>query len=151
MPCSALLVGLISNKGRVGLFQIPQKVRLFHLLWQPSVLGGNLTMRPPFLHPPKKAFLSSSVWPRREYIWTLNWKESLLICFEDCRVFPIPTGNSLEEIVLKINLCLPTPKRPSFSLQFFQEQNILGHSFERRAYWFILKATRVFSIPTQAE
>ena len=32
----------------------------------------------------KKAFLSPSVWARREYIWKLNRKESLLICFENC-------------------------------------------------------------------
>ena len=30
--------------------------------------------------------------------------------------------------------CFSIPKRPFFSLQFGQEQNILGHSFERRAY-----------------
>ena len=36
-------------------------------------------MRPPFLHPPKKTFLSSSVWRRGEYTWTFNWKESLEI------------------------------------------------------------------------
>ena len=34
----------------------------------------------------------------------------------------------------RINLCFFIPKRPYFSLQFGQEQNILGHSFERRAY-----------------
>ena len=32
-----------------------------------------------------------------------------------------------------------------------QAQNMLGYSFERRAYRFVLKATRVFPIPTQAE
>ena len=37
----------------------------------------------PFLHPTKKAFLSSSVWLTKEYTWTLNWKNSLLICFEN--------------------------------------------------------------------
>ena len=40
-----------------------------------------------FLHPPKKAFLSFSVWPRKECTWTLNWKRSLLICFENCQGF----------------------------------------------------------------
>ena len=29
-----------------------------------------------------------------------------------------------------------------FSLQFGQEKNILGHSLERRAYRFVLKATQ---------
>ena len=55
---------LIKNKGGVGLFQISQKERLFHLLWQPSVLGDNLTMWSPFLRPSKKG-LSSSIWARR--------------------------------------------------------------------------------------
>ena len=36
-----------------------------------------------FLHPPKVAFLSSSVSLRREYTWKLNWKEILLHCFEN--------------------------------------------------------------------
>ena len=31
--------------------------------WQPSALGGNLTMWSPYLHPPKKTF--HSVWSRR--------------------------------------------------------------------------------------
>ena len=45
---------------------------------------------PPCLHCtlPKKIFLSPSVWARREYIWKLNWKESLLIYFENCQGAP---------------------------------------------------------------
>ena len=39
-------------------------------------------------------------------------------------------------------------KRRSSPLQFGQEDNIPGHSMERRAYWFILKIARMFSIPT---
>ena len=38
-----------------------------------------------------------------------------------------------------------------FSLQFLQGQIMLGHSFQRGAYWFVFKATRVFPIPTQEE
>ena len=53
---------------------------LLHLSWQPSALGGNLTMRLPFLHP--------SVWPRRKYAWALIWKQSLLIYFENCQDVP---------------------------------------------------------------
>ena len=33
----------------------------------------------------KKIFLSPSVWPKREYTWTLIWKKSLLICFDSCQ------------------------------------------------------------------
>ena len=61
-----------------------QKERRFHLLWQPSGSQGkshNVASK-------TKAFLSSSVWPRREYTWTLNWKQSLLICFESYQGIP---------------------------------------------------------------
>ena len=71
---------LIKNKGSVGLFQILQKERLFHLLWQPWAVGGNLTM---WLH-----LLPPSVWSRREYIWTLIWKWSLVVCFENWQDVP---------------------------------------------------------------
>ena len=64
------------------------KGKTFSSLMTPKYSWNNLTMWSPFLHPPKKAFLSPSVWPRREYIWTLNWKESLLICFENCQGVP---------------------------------------------------------------
>ena len=37
---------------------------------------------------------------------------------------------------------------PSYSFQTVQEQNNLGHSFERRAYYYVLEATRAFPIPT---
>ena len=56
----------------------------FHLSWQTNPLGSNLTRWPPSLHLPKKAFLSLSIWPRREHACTLNWNESLIICFENC-------------------------------------------------------------------
>ena len=36
----------------------------------------------------------------------------------------------------------------SSSPQFGQEENIPGHSIERRAYWFILKIARMFPIPS---
>ena len=87
MSCSGYLWrGLIKNKGRVGLFQVSQKERLFHVfLYQPS---DNLGMLSPFLQPSKKFFLSPSVWARREYIWKLNWKESLLIYFENWQGAP---------------------------------------------------------------
>ena len=160
MPCSAYSqVGLISNKGGVGLFQVSQKDRLFHPFWQPSAYGGNLLMRPPFLHPRKKAFLSYLVWPTWDNTWTINWKESLLICFENCQGVPYSHRHNRNKITLPPHVrgsfedksMLVTPKRPFFSLQFDQKHNILRHSFERRAYWFVLKTTRVFPIRTQAE
>ena len=41
-----------------------------------------------------------------------------------------------------------TFKRPYSPIQFGQEENIPGHSTERRAYWFILKIARLFLIPS---
>ena len=79
----------VSNKKqrRCRIMSNFRKGKTFHLLWQPSALVSNLTMWPPFLHPPKKASLSSFC-TRREHTWTLNWKESLLICFEYCMGVP---------------------------------------------------------------
>ena len=65
-----------------------QMERLFLLLWKPSAPGGNLTIWPPFLDTPRKVFLSPSVWPRREYTWTLNLRQSLWIYFENCQDAP---------------------------------------------------------------
>ena len=42
-----LFVRESNKKGGVGLFQISQKGRLFHLIWQSSALEGNLAMWSP--------------------------------------------------------------------------------------------------------
>ena len=96
----------------VRLFQISQNYRFFHLLRPPSVLGGNFTMRPPFLHPPK-AFVSSSVWPTIEYTWTLNWKESLLSFLENCSTVPYFLRRNMNRMMntfIKVNIT-PSCKR----------------------------------------
>ena len=72
-------------KGGVGSFWILQMEILFYVLWEPNALEGNLTIKPSFSRLPKKAFLSRSVWLRRECTWTLIWKKSLLICFKNCQ------------------------------------------------------------------
>ena len=62
----------------------------FTLLQQLSAIGGNLSLYPS-LHLPKNTFLPS-IWSRREYMCSLNWKKSLKInLFLSCRVYPIPT------------------------------------------------------------
>ena len=40
-------------------------------------------------------------------------------------------------------------KRVSSTLHSSKEENIFGHSFETRAYEFVLKPSRVFLIPTR--
>ena len=73
-PCPAVLLCKGSNKqqrrGRVGLFRISQKDRLFHLLWQPSAFEGNLTVQDSFLHPTKRS--PSPLQFGQEENWTLN-------------------------------------------------------------------------------
>ena len=68
----------------------------FHVLYQSSY---NLAMWSPFaslLHPSKKglSFPLSLGGARREYIWKLNWKESLLIYFENFLGAPCPHRQS---------------------------------------------------------
>ena len=71
MSYSAYLQESLIKKQRRGRIILNfTKGEIFHLLWQPS--EGNLKMWPPFLYTLKKAFLSPSVWPRREHTWTLN-------------------------------------------------------------------------------
>ena len=82
MSCSAYFWGgliKLKNKGGGELFQISQKERLFHFFHEPSY---NLAMWSPFASLfctlPKKGLFSSWV----------NWNESLLIYFENCRGVP---------------------------------------------------------------
>ena len=89
------------------------KGETFDLLWQPSALGGDLTMCPVFLYSPRKALLSPSLWPRKEHTWTLNWKGSLLICFENGVGVPYSirqSRNSMMNSFITVNIT-PTCKR----------------------------------------
>ena len=57
MSCSAYYVGGPDKKQRRDrIISNFTKGGTFHLLRQSSALGANLTMWPPFLHPPKKPF-----------------------------------------------------------------------------------------------
>ena len=114
-----------------------------------------LQCRPPSLHYctlPNKAFISPSVRARRECIWKLNWKESLLIYFEYFQGVPCFHRQSMNRMMntfiivnitpicrrdsLEDKLCfLSTSKRPSPSLY-------LGTPFTD--YCFIFKITRAF-------
>ena len=72
MSCSPYLQeDLISNKGGVGLLQISQKYRLFHL-YDNQVFFRVISHVANFMNPPKKDFLSPSVFPKREYTSKLN-------------------------------------------------------------------------------
>ena len=75
------------------------KGQTFSFFMTTSALWGNLTVQSPFLHPQKKAFLSSSVCPRREYTWTLSPKESVLICFENCQCVPYSQRQSRNKMM----------------------------------------------------
>ena len=101
---------IIKNKVGVGIFKILQKKRIFYLLWQPSAHRGNLTMCPSSCTFQKKAFLSPSVCPIREYTWTLNWKKSLLICFENCQDVPYSHRQSRKRMMSTIIIVNITPR-----------------------------------------
>ena len=156
MSCSAyLLGGLIKNKGGVGLFQISQKERLFHVLYQPSY-------DPPLLHHctlPKKAFSSPSVCARREYIWKLNWKESLLTYFENCQGAPYShrqSRNRMMNTFIWVNISYSYmwvrdswEDKYMFLVHFKKafSLTLLGHSFYRRTYWLLFHFGNYQGIP----
>ena len=127
----------------VGLFEISQKERLFHLLWQPSTLGGTLMMQSPFSHLSEKSFLSPSVWQeenipgnsikRRAYWVILKIARMFFISWSKNRMINTFNLPSSPKNSFKGKMLFFMPKSPSFSLQFGQEQIILRYSFERRA------------------
>ena len=137
------------------------KVQTFSSFMTTKCLWGQSHNTAPLLAPSKKAFLFSSVWPRREHTWTYNWEECLLICFENYQGVPYShwqSRNRMVETFIIVNTnptCLEDKSMFVHSKKTFllpsvwQGQNILGHSFERKDYWFVLKAIRVFPIPTQ--
>ena len=87
MSCSASLQrGLLKTKEGVGLFH---KRRDFSISYDIQVLLGVISQCAPLLHLPEKTFFFPSVWSRREYNWTLNWKDNLLNCFENCKSVPL--------------------------------------------------------------
>ena len=54
----------------------------------------------------------------------------MMYTFIIVNIFPSP---HVRESLLDKTMLFPIRKKLSLSLQFAQEQNILGHSFERRA------------------
>ena len=98
---------------------------------------------PPSCNLPKKAFLSPSVWARREYIWKLSWKESLLIYFENCQGAPCSHRQSRNRMMNSFIIVNITP----YAIDSLEDKSMLvhfkkafpltplGHSFERRAYY----------------
>ena len=69
---------------------------------------------PPSFTLPKKAFISPSVWPKKEHIWKLNWKESLLIYCENYQGAPCSHRQSRNRIMdtsIIVNIT-PTPSYP---------------------------------------
>ena len=77
-------------KGGVGLFQISQKDRLFHVLYQPS---DNLAMWSPFLYPFKKGLpFPFSLGKKRIYLEIQLKGEFTDFILKIARMLPAPTG-----------------------------------------------------------
>ena len=79
------------RKGRV--ISSFTKRETFSSLMTTKCSWDNLTMYSSLLA------LSFSVWLRRERTWTLNWKESLLIFFENCQEVPYSHRHSKNEMM----------------------------------------------------
>ena len=71
-------------------------------------------------------------------------RKEMMNTFMLVNIIPPHIRNSLEDK----SMLASSRKRPCFSMQFCQEENILELPFGRRAYCFNLKAIRIFPIPT---
>ena len=84
----------------VGLFQISQKERRFHLSYQPS---DNLAMGSPFLHPSKKGLsFPFSLDKKRIYLET-QLKGEFTDCFENFQVIPCSHRQSRNRMMRMMN------------------------------------------------
>ena len=150
MSCSPYLWGdLIKNKGGVGFFQF-HKSRDFFTSFDNQLLLGVIF---------QCGFPSCTLRFGQEENIPGQPTESRAYGFilKIVRMLPILTSRDRmmnAYIIVKITpackrvhrISFSIAKRPSFSPLFGQEQNILGQSFERRVYQFVLKATKVFPI-----
>ena len=83
-----LFVSWSNKKQRKGrIISIFTKKETFSSLITTKFLGVISQWGCPSLIPKKGLFLLFKL-GRREYTCALNWKESLLICFENCRIVP---------------------------------------------------------------
>ena len=111
---------------------------------------------PPSLHYctiPNKAFIFPSVRARRECIWKLNWKESLLIYFEYFQGVPCFHRQSMNRMMNTFIIVNITPicRRDSLEDKFmllvhFKKAfplTLLGHSF----YWLLFHFENYQGIP----
>ena len=106
---------------------------------------------------PKKAFLSTSVWARREYIWKLNCKESLLIYSENFQGAPCSHRQSRNRMMNTFIMVNITPicrweslEDESILLVHFKKTfslTLFGHSFSRRVYWLLFHYESYQGIP----
>ena len=75
------------------------------------------------------------------WLFRISQKWSLFSSLITTQLSWVPSHNMASFLV-------PSRKRPPPLLQFGPEENILGNSFEKRAYWFVFKAATGFPIPT---
>ena len=104
---------------------------------------------------PKMVFLSPSAWARREYIWKLSWKESSLICFENYQGVPWSHRQRRNRMMNSFIIVNITP----YAIDSLEDKSMLvhfkkafpltslGHSFERRAYYLLLRFESYLGIP----
>ena len=112
MSCSAFLLGcLIKNKGGVGLFQISQKVGIFHLLWKPSAIETNLTMWPPSCTLQKRPSSPLQFVKIENICGNSAEKRAYWFILKIARMFPVPASRNRMMNTFIIVHITPTCKR----------------------------------------
>ena len=88
--CPTVLIVRGSNKkqNRGSIISNFTKGETFSSLMTTKYSWGLSHNAVPLFAPIKKSFFSPSVWAGKYYTWTLNWKENLLIYFENCQDVP---------------------------------------------------------------
>ena len=139
MPCNSYLQGgLIKNKGGVGLFQISQKERLFHLLWQPGTLGGNLIMRSSFLHPSKKPSSLLQLGQEENVPQHSTERRTYWFILKIARMFPIPLSrNRMMSSFIIVNI-IPSPQRQDYAFPHSKKSFLLPSVLQGTEYTWTL-------------
>ena len=75
------------------------------------------------------------------FIW--NSSNCECECDKSCNAGEYLVYYQLSDNLAMCPLSCTLPKKPFFTFQFGQEENISGNSIKRRVYWFILKIARL--------
>ena len=147
MSCIVYLRG--EDKGGVRLFQISQKERLFHVLYQPSY---NHAMWSPFIAPfQKRPFFPLQFGQEENISGKSTERRVYWFIIKIARVLPVPTGRvGIGWWTLLIIVNITSLGNKFMLLVHFKKVfplTLLGQSFKRRAYWLLFHFQSSHGIP----